>query len=63
MKYLLSQAPAAPDVGISRGLIDENTMPSVKKQDIVNSKRVYAASNDAQQPNSKKQLNYGKRAT
>lgn len=48
-------SPAAPDVGISRGLIDENTMPSVKKQDIVNSKRVYAASNDAQQPNSKKQ--------
>ena len=48
-------SPAAPDVGISRGLIDENTMPSVKKQDIVDSKRVYAASNDAQQPNSKKQ--------
>jgi len=49
-------SPAAPDVGISRGLIDENTMPSVEKQDIVNSKRVYAASTDAQQPNSKKQL-------
>ncbi len=49
-------SPAAPDVGISRGLIDDNTMPSVEKQDIVNSKRVYAASTDAQQPNSKKQL-------
>ena len=48
-------SPAAPDVGISRGLIDENTMPSVEKQDIVNSKRVYAASTDAQQPNLKKQ--------
>ena len=31
-------------------------MPSVEKQDIVDSKRVYAASTDAQQPNSKKQL-------
>ena len=49
-------SPAAPDVGISRGLIDDNTMPSVEKQDIVDSKRVYAASTDAQQPNSKKQL-------
>ena len=49
-------SPAAPDVGISRGLIDENTMPSVEKQDMINSKRVYAASTDAQQPNSKKQL-------
>ena len=49
-------SPAAPDVGISRGLIDDNTMPSVEKQDIVNSKRVYAASTDAQQPNSKQQL-------
>ena len=49
-------SPAAPDVGISRGLIDENTMPSVKKQDMIDSKRVYAASTDAQQPNSKKQL-------
>ena len=48
-------SPAAPDVGISRGLIDENTMPSVEKQDIVNSKRVYAASTDAQQSNSKQQ--------
>ena len=48
-------SPAAPDVGISRGLIDDNTMPSVKKQDMINSKRVYAASTDAQQPNSKKQ--------
>ena len=48
-------SPAAPDVGISRGLIDENTMPSVKKQDMIDSKRVYAASTDAQQPNSKKQ--------
>ena len=46
-------SPAAPDVGISRGLIDDNTMPSVEKQDIVDSKRVYAASTDAQQPNSK----------
>ena len=49
-------SPAAPDVGISRGLIDDNTMPSVEKQDIVDSKRVYAASTDAQQPNSKQQL-------
>ena len=49
-------SPAAPDVGISRGLIDDNTMPSVEKQDIVNSKRIYAASTDAQQPNSKQQL-------
>ena len=49
-------SPAAPDVGISRGLIDDNTMPSVEKQDILNSKRVYAASTDAQQPNSKQQL-------
>ena len=49
-------SPAAPDVGISRGLIDDNTMPSVEKQDIVDSKRVYAASTDAQQPISKKQL-------
>ena len=49
-------SPAAPDVGISRGLIDENTMPSVEKQDMIDSKRVYAASTDAQQPNSKKQL-------
>jgi len=48
-------SPAAPDVGISRGLIDENTMPSVEKQDMIDSKRVYAASTDAQQPNSKKQ--------
>jgi len=48
-------SPAAPDVGVSRGLIDENTMPSVKKQDMIDSKRVYAASTDAQQPNSKKQ--------
>jgi len=49
-------SPAAPDVGISRGLIDDNTMPSVEKQDIVDSKRVYAASTDAQQPISKKQI-------
>ena len=49
-------SPAAPDVGISRGLIDDNTMPSVEKQDIVDSKRVYAASTDAQQPNSKQRL-------
>ena len=48
-------SPAAPDVGVSRGLIDESTMPSVKKQDMIDSKRVYAASTDAQQPNSKKQ--------
>ena len=49
-------SPAAPDVGISRGLIDDNTMPSVEKQDIVDSKRVYAASTDAQLSNPKKQL-------
>lgn len=49
-------SPAAPDVGISRGLIDENTMPSVEKQDIVEDKRVYAASTDAQLSNPKKQL-------
>ncbi len=49
-------SPAAPDVGISRGLIDENTMPSAKKQDIVEDKRVNAASSDAQPSNSKKQL-------
>ena len=47
-------SPAAPDVGISRGLIDENTMPSAKKQDIVEDKRVNAASLDAQLSNSKK---------
>ena len=49
-------SPAAPDVGVSRGLIDENTMPSAKKQDIVEDKRVNAASSDAQPSNSKKQL-------
>lgn len=49
-------SPAAPDVGISRGLIDDNTMPSAKKQDIVEDKRVYAASTDAQLSNPKKQL-------
>tara|TARA_B100001094_G_scaffold133001_1_gene128886 strand:- start:2091 stop:4670 length:2580 start_codon:yes stop_codon:yes gene_type:complete len=47
-------SPAAPDVGISRGLIDENTMPSAKKQDIVEDKRVNAASHDAQLSISKK---------
>ena len=48
-------SPAAPDVGISRGLIDDNTMPSAEKQDIVEDKRVYAASTDAQLSNPKKQ--------
>ena len=47
-------SPAAPDVGISRGLIDENSMPSAKKQDIVEDKRVNAASHDAQLLNPKK---------
>ena len=42
-------SPAAPDVGISRGLIDENAMPTDEKQDMIEDKRVYAASTDVQQ--------------
>ena len=46
-------SPAATDVGISRGLIDDNAMPSAKKQDMIEDKRVYAASSDVQQTKTK----------
>ena len=52
----LVASPADPTATFGRSLIEGNTMPSVKKQDIVEDKRVNAASTDAQPSNSKKQL-------
>ena len=48
-------SPADTTATFGRSLIEGNTMPSAKKQDIVEDKRVYAASTDAQLPNPKKQ--------
>ena len=47
-------SPADTTATFGRSLIEGNTMPSAKKQDIVEDKRIYAASTDAQLSNPKK---------